>query len=441
MEKNTLLAILQQGEYDVPRLKKWVAHHDPAEKVSPPDWTPKLKLINVISGILFFLPPLVGIQIAVALLTPVEMLIRWSIYTVASCKLAYLKFRGLKVIGIAGSYAKTSTKNVLYHTLSDQLPTVMTPKSVNTLLGIADVILHQLSSKDKVFIVEFGEYHLEDIPNLTRFVRPHLGILTPLGRQHLELLGGFDNIVKTMSEFVRFFEKNPERLLVHEQNRAHFPNVISSYYGASPKAQLRVFNVAVSRAGTEFEVFNQTIHGTTQTWQVFSPLYGEHQAINSLCCFWIGGQFGLTSKAVIKRLATMPYITRRHQPTFADHNVLILDNSYNTNADSIKESLKLLNQLEPSRRFIVTLGFTETGDQAESLHRELGQLLASQVDYVGLIKAPWTQAIIDGFVAAGGDQRHVKVGDTQEAAFSQIQDKVIPNAVILFEGGYQEVYV
>lgn len=441
MKKETLLAILQQGEYDVPRLKKWMTHHDPTEVVTPPQWTGKLTLINALSTVLFFLPPIVGIELAVNLLNPAEQFVRWCIYTIASLKLTWFKLRGLKVVAIAGSYGKTSTKQLLHHTLSDQLPTLMTPKSINTLLGIADVILHQLHNHHKVFIVEFGEYHLEDIPNLTQFVKPHFGVLTPIGRQHLEQLGSFENIIKTMAEFVYFFADDPSRLLIHEQNRAHFPKLEASFYGASPKAQLRVFNVVVSRAGTEFEVLNQTNDNQTQTWQVFTPLYGEHQAINALACFWLGSKFGLTSGQVIKRLATMPYITRRHQPTFAEHNVLILDNSYNTNADSIKESLKLLNQLQPSRRLIVTLGFTETGDQAESIHRELGTLLADQVDYVGLIKAPWTDAIIEGFVAAGGKKTHIRVGNTQEEALAQIQTEIIPNAVVLFEGGYQEVYV
>ena len=438
-KKNTLLAIFQQGEYDHARLKKWYAdHRTNLPALEPEQWTPKLKLLNALSLVFFFLPTVTSLGIALVLITPFEMMLRQTLYTQASLKLWWYKWKGLQVVAIAGSYGKTSTKQILFHALSQEKSVLYTPESINTLLGIAQVIRKDLKPHHQVFIVEFGEYHPEDIPNLTRFVKPHFGILTPIGRQHLEIIGGFEALVKTFTSYIAFFQKKPATLLVAEQNKQYFPTLKLQYYGAAPESHWRVFNTRVTRAGTEYEVLDR-VHNVT--YQSFTPLFGEHQAINALTVFWLATLLHLPIDNVNRRLRTTPYITRRHQPTFAEHNVLILDNSYNTNPESAQESLRLLNQLEPTRRLLITLGFTELGTESDKIHYEFGQLLAKHVDYIGLIQAPWTQKIVDGFLAAGGSKDHLQVGASQEEAFAKIQAAVIPGSVVLFEGGFREVYV
>jgi UDP-N-acetylmuramoyl-tripeptide--D-alanyl-D-alanine ligase len=439
MTKTTLLAILQQSEYSSKQLQDWViAHGNDHLEIEPPKWTFKLKLINLLSSVFFFLPNLTAILMTLTLITPFETLLRWGIYLVASLKLAWLKSQGLNVVAIAGSYAKTSTKHILFHTFSESISTLMTPHSYNTLLGIAQVILKDLEPQHKLFIVEFGEYHPEDIPHLTRFIQPKWGILTPIGRQHLSIIGGFDEVINTFKTFVSHFTDHPDNLLSAESNRQYFPQKKTGFYGDEATSEYQVSKAIITRAGTEFDFVKKN---SDQPHPVFTPLFGEHQAINALTAFWLATKLQLPTTEVIKRLRTMPYIHRRHEPTFAENDVLILDNSYNTNAESIKDSLKLLNQLEPTHRIIITLGFTELGDQANQVHQELGALLAKKVDYVGLIKAPWSQSIIDGFIQAGGQESHIIVGTTQETALAQVQSHITPGSVVLFEGGYQEVYV
>src|SRR5690554_3802461 len=142
MNKTTLLAILQQSEYDVPRLKQWVKDHaSETQVIEPPEWTPKLKLINLVSSLLFFLPSVTAIAVATWVTFPLEQVIRWYYYFSATSKLLRAKKQGLVVVAIAGSYAKTSTKHILAHALGGSHQVLMTPKSINTLLGIAHVIL------------------------------------------------------------------------------------------------------------------------------------------------------------------------------------------------------------------------------------------------------------------------------------------------------------
>jgi len=440
MTITTLLAILQQSEYSTERLTKWYHQHQNENRhIQPSDWTPKLKLIRTITTFLFFLPLIPRITLATRLATPAEKILRSFIYRKAQNRLKLAKKQGLQVVAVAGSYGKTSTKTILTHALSlADHQVLMTPKSINTLLGISQVIEKELLPSHKLFIVELGEYYPQDIPQLLAFVQPHWGILTPIGIQHLEILGGFEQILATLEKFVEYFTTQPRHLLVAAKNRTYFSGQELQYYGSDDEDLYQVKNATVTRAGTEFTIADHHEH---QDYEVFTPLLGKHQAMNMLPAVWLAQQLQLPVIAVVKKLRTMPFITRRHEPTFAEQNVLILDNSYNTNVDSIKDSLVLLNQLKPARSFIVTLGFTELGDQAEKLHFELGKQLAATVDYVGLIKAPWTVAIQAGFVATGGDPQHLVVGDNQTTTFEQLKKDIIPNSVILFEGGYQEVYV
>jgi len=440
MTKKTLLAVLQQSEYDLPRWREWIKlHQGSLLDIQPAAWSLKLKLIQQLSSFFFFLPVVPAISFALWLTQPGEWLIRYRSYRQAQERLRAYRHQGLKVIAIGGSYGKTSTKHILRHTFSSQFKVLITPKSINTMLGIAQVITRDLQPEHQIFIVELGEYRPGDIKKLCDFLQPDYGILTPIGRQHLEILGSFENVITELSALPAYFSFDPEQVIIHEQNRAHLKQPMLTY-GTSQCSSLKVQNSRVSRAGTEFTVsWKDKPAFADQT--LFSPLFGEHQAVNTLPAFWLAQKLGQGEASVRKRIATLPFIHRRHEPTFWPQNVLILDNSYNTNADSVVESLKLLNQLEATRRFIITLGFTETGDASQQIHQELGRTLVNQSDYVGLIKGPATSDIVVGFTSNGGDESHIVIGPSQAAVFKLLQPHIIPGSVLVYEGGYQEIYV
>ena len=196
MKRETLLAILQQSEYDFYYFKQWYHRHKNEQEllIKPEKWTVKLRLINFISRCLFFLPTFLAIKYATLLLLVPESIGRVFIYQIASLKLAAYKKNGLKVVVVAGSYAKTSTKHLLFNLLRDETKLLVTPSSINIKLGIAQIICNNLAKTHQLFVVELGEYKLGDIQELLNYVQPHWGILTPITIQHLERMGSFANI-------------------------------------------------------------------------------------------------------------------------------------------------------------------------------------------------------------------------------------------------------
>lgn len=436
MQITTLLAILQQSEYDLDDFKRWYQdHHHQQLSIEPDQWTPKLRLIKQLSQTLFFFSELNQIIWATKIVTPIDLVIRTIYYTAASIKLWLLRRRGLKVIAIAGSYGKTSTKTIMAHLLGKEHTVLVTPKSINTLLGIAQVILSELKPSHTLFVVEFGEYNANDVAQLTSFTKPDFGVLTPIGRQHLERFGSLEKIVDTFMPLVSFFKTQPTHLLLDQVNQQYFTKLADFASYGDKTATLTVSNVNLSRQGTEFSVVLPS-----QTLTVFMPLYGAHQASNTLPSFWLANQLKLNLTTVAKQAATLPYLDRRHQPHYGENNVLILDNSYNTNADSVLASLTLINQLDASRRLIITAGFVELGTQTKPIHFQFGQQLAGSVDYLGLVETPWTEHIIDGFVAAGGKREHITIGKDFDDALAKLSGMIIPNSIVLFEGGWREVY-
>jgi UDP-N-acetylmuramoyl-tripeptide--D-alanyl-D-alanine ligase len=430
MRQTTLLAILKD-------FSRWYKdHHTEDLDLQPDKWTPKLKLIRQTMGILSFLPELQQVIWSTKIVEPIDRLIRWGYITVASIKLRWFRQRGLKVVAIAGSYGKTSTKTIMAHLLGKQQHVLVTPKSINTILGIAQVILSDLKSSHQLFVVEFGEYNANDVAQLTSFTQPDFGVVTPIGRQHLERFGTLENIVKTFEPLVSFFKLNPERLLLESDNAGYFTQIahFPTYVYDAPST-LHLSDTRLSRQGTEF-----IVHYPNSTQSVFMPLYGKHQAVNTLPSFWLAHHLNLNQDQVIKQAASLPYLDRRHQPHFGENNILILDNSYNTNPDAVTSSLALINQLDASRRLIITAGFVELGSESNTIHYHFGQQLAANVDYVGLVEAPWTSKIIEGFIDAGGKREHIAIGKDYDQALAKLSGMIIPNSIVLFEGGFREIY-
>lgn len=436
MKKVTLLAVLQQSEYDFVYFQRWLDRHqnDHELLIKPDHWTMKLVLINLISTLLFFLPVVVSIKLATFFVGVPENLFRHLIYYSAQWKLQFYQKRGLQVLIVAGSFAKTSTKHLLFNLLKDNLSVIATPESVNTKLGIARVIHRQLQAKNQLFIVELGEYQPGDMTTLLDFVRPQWGILTPLAQQHLERMGSFENIVKTFQEVTDFFAKQPKALLVHQANQKYFQHLYPwlSYY---PATNLKISQVAVNRQGTSFSLKAYDFQGE----KLFTKLYGEHQLENALPAFFLAQQLGLPLSEIAKQFANLPFINRRHQPFFGQNDVLVLDNSYNTNPEAIQTSLKLLAQLSKAQKIVITMGFVELGSQELTENRQLGELLAKKVDLLGVVDSTAAAAIKAGFLKTR-QKRDLFTGVDAKSIIKEMQMFIKPGATILIEGGSRELY-
>src|SRR3989338_8061358 len=143
------------------------------------------------------------IQIALVLLFfPFEWVVRKTIYSMARHKISQLQKNGLAVVGITGSYGKSSTKYFLKHLVSPHLKTVTSEGSINSPLALSLIILKHLHASHRLFIVEMGAYKKGEIAELARITQPHVGIITGISDQHIELFGSQKNIIEAKSELI-----------------------------------------------------------------------------------------------------------------------------------------------------------------------------------------------------------------------------------------------
>ena len=191
MPLRNLLYLLQLEEYDLSRFKNWLKN-DPGkivtEKKGRLNWTIKARAIFLLARFFsLFLPRPDSFILSVRILSPVDSLLKKIVVILAKIKL-FLVHRNLIVIGITGSWGKTTLKERLYDLLKNKYRVSKTEVNNNTLLGIAKTIF-LLKRNEEIFIAEMAAYKRGEIKEICLLVRPKIGIITVIGPMHLERFG------------------------------------------------------------------------------------------------------------------------------------------------------------------------------------------------------------------------------------------------------------
>jgi UDP-N-acetylmuramoyl-tripeptide--D-alanyl-D-alanine ligase len=383
------------------------------------------------------------------LLTPIEFFIQYKIIREAQKKLAKIN---PTIIGITGSYGKTSVKHILAHILSFHWPTLSTPGSVNTLMGISRIIREQLKPEHKIFIVEMGAYYKKSIEKLCQLTPPHYGILTAIGNVHYERFKNTLNIARAKFELVHAVLENEGKMIInvndvnphfiHEfVDQENFPQIITVGYHAEKKIktpQISIQHVQENKTGITFELI-----ANEKTYLIQAPLYGKHQALNIALAFSLAHLMGMSAEAIIKSISTLPQITHRLAVTyFEKNNITIIDNAYNSNPEGFKASLQLLQTLCPAqgRKILVTPGIVELGKLHHEVHYELGQLASQSVDLALIVSPHRIRSFIKGFLKHKEQVNKLLMFESFKAAKAWLDKHAKPGDVILYENDLTDLY-
>ena len=253
-----------------------------------------------ISIFLFSEVAVINLTIANLLIYPLERTINGA-YLLSAKK--RIKTFQPKVIGITGSYGKTSTKYILHQILSQKFNTLMTPDSYNTPMGICKVIRGELTAEHEIFIVEMGAYKRGDIRELCNLASPQIGILTAVGPQHLERFKSIENIAKTKYELIEslppgglaVFNCDNEICAGLADKREHDGNPVRRYAtepfpvaSASERAELTATNIQHTDEGLAF-----TIHTSVGPAEIRTQLLGRHNVSNILAATAVAIECGM----------------------------------------------------------------------------------------------------------------------------------------------------
>lgn len=428
----TKLAILQQGEYEWRQYEEWMKSHSQQKLVVvPKKMTLKLSLLASIATLF---GRLMGedqaLRFGLFLLGVPQWIITQWILTTAKWKLRRLQRKGLKVIAVAGSYAKTSTKHTLAHVLSGAYVVHSTPGNINRALGIAKEIQESLTPAHQFFIVEMGEYDRGDIAEMTSFVAPSYAIITPITIAHLERFSGPEEIETEIFDVLRY---STAKGIVHQSNQTIAQRLElddrCSYYDPQIISQ-----VTVSRAGTEFTIPSYFAE------PLFISLFGRHNAENTLPAIVLATSVSMTPEQIRSQLASLPVVPHRLEPTLLERQIFVLDNGYNSNPSSAIQALEVLSQLEGSQKIVCTPGFVELGKDQEHYNEVFGTQIAKVADLVLLMQGVNTTALLNGLKQAKFPQDSIVLAATEVEGMNKISTRLKPNAVILFENSIPELY-
>lgn len=440
----TLLTILQQGEYDRRVFWHWVktkrssAEVERLNQIKPERWTPKLRLIRRVAGIL---SPVVGAARAViwaSLLTELPQyfftgLILWF----SARRLRHLQEQGLAVIAVAGSYGKTTTKQHLRHLLSSSHYTLMTPESVNTPLGIAAIIRHQLTPKHSVFIVEFGEQKAGDLRRLNHFVRPDITVVTPIGFAHSEHFGSEKKLTSAFTELTNHPYQSA-LFLVDDHNRGIFdPTGETVWYGTKSDSPFRLSDVK-----STFRKTTAVLHSPQGKLDVATTLWGEHQLASALPGIALMSA-DKTLPDFARLLKYMPTVPRRLEIHHNFNGTDMVDNSYNTNPGSWKQMKELVASLSPKKVVVVTSGFVELDSETvEKEHSQLGQDLQNHTSGVVIIRSRYNKTLRERLAqhASKKESFWYAEADSLNEGLEIIRHQRWPLEVLWLEGGCRELY-
>lgn len=347
------------------------------------------------------------------------------------------------VIGVAGSYGKTSTKTILAQILSSAYPTLATPRSFNTPMGLCRVIREQLQPTHRFFVAELGAYQRGEIRQLAQLVHPTIGILTAVGPEHLERFGSMENVIKAEFEIIEALPKSGlaivngyDPICCDLAQRARCP--AQTVGGDDPsQAILWADEIALTSSGLRF----QLRHRDGRQAEVSTQLLGRHNVVNILMASAAALHCGLAFEALPAAIGRLEPVEHRLQLVANENGVVVIDDTYNSNPRGAQAALETLASFSGGRRYLVTPGMVELADLQDSAHREFGRQAAAVCDGVILIGPRRTRAIAEGLGAAGFAQDRLHITGSLAEATERLKVLLQRGDAVLFENDLPDNYV
>lgn len=356
-------------------------------------------------------------------------------------------FPNLLVIGITGSYGKTTMKEVMAAILSQKFRTLKTPENINTPLGVSGLILEKLTADTEILIAEMGAYERGDIRALCDIAPPDIAVLTGINEAHLERFGSMENTIAAKFEIVDAAKQNCVVLLnaddsrVMKEHPAHTGSRKTFFYSSEndPMAQTRAtdINFFEDGSGVGFEL----AAGNDSLGYIKAPFLGEYITGIIGGAALIAQKLGMTREEIRAGTAGIMPIPHRLQAQRKENNILIIDDSYNGNPDGAKEAIHALSRFKGRRAVYVTPGLAEMGERVGTVHREIGKRLAKTAHCVVLIKNSVTPFIAEGLRENGFPQERIIWFNSAPEAHKKMPEILKSGDVALFQNDWPENYL
>jgi UDP-N-acetylmuramoyl-tripeptide--D-alanyl-D-alanine ligase len=324
-------------------------------------------------------------------------------------------------IAIAGSYGKTSMKELLATVLSEAGLVAATPGNKNVASSHA-IFAAKLTGKEKFLIVEFGEAKPKDVANFTKTINPNIGVITGIAPAHLNKYPDIDSVAEDIFSLAKFVKHQNTYVNGESQYIAKYLDSQDQIYSRKGITGWQVGKVINDYKGISFELVNGH-----QKLQLSSQLLGRHQIGPLSAVAVLALNNGLSIKQIEAGISkTKAFEHRMELKIIGD--AYVIDDSYNGNLEGIKAGLSLMAELNASRKIYVTPGLVDQGKETIKIHHRIGQMiLETNPDKVVLIKNSVTDSILAGLKGYNGEL----LIESNPLKFYLNLDKILANGDLL----------
>lgn len=373
---------------------------------------------------------------------------------------ALIKKHGPTVVGITGSYGKTSTKIILREILGSVAPTFVPPGSINSYMGVTREIREKLQPAHKYAVIEMGAYYIGSIRRMCTLTPPHAAIITAIGIMHLERFGGQDSVLKAKSELAQAVP--PDGILVVNgddpkcrQIARENPKKTVLYYGWDENnghLDAIIYDVTATDKGSNFKIRWQA-----EEYEGFTQLLGKPLLSNALASFTMACALGIAPQTVISAMRNVRTEKNRLEPVkvpisslrvkengngkpASPGQVLRLNDAYNSNPIGFAAALDVLGQVSGGRKILVTPGMIELGERQELENKTAATKAASVCDLVLVVGDTNKKALTDGLKEGGLEMQNCQEFADMHTALTYLSEYCQDGDVVLIENDLGDLY-
>jgi len=376
----------------------------------------------LVSGIVLFFQPLI---------------VLWRRQLIRRAKLKRKKLKNLLVIGITGSYGKTSTKEFLATILEERFKVLKTKEHQNSETGISQCILNDLREEHEVFIVEMGAYNKGGIRLLCDITQPKIGVLTGINEQHLALFGSLEKIIQTKYELIQSLTNGglaifngdnthcfklwgkttlPKKIYSLQSLIYEIPSDIWAYNIKSEKESLS-FRVVTKEEQTDFRM----------------NLMGEQNISNILAATTVAKELGLTLEEISKACQKIKPEQGAMKLLKRKDGLNVIDSIYSANPDGVISHLDYLKVWE-GQKIIIMPCLIELGGASGEAHKQIGQKIGEVCDFAIITTREKFREIKRAAIEKGMEEESILFMENPKLIYEKLRTLGKPGDIILLEG-------
>ncbi len=335
----------------------------------------------------------------------------------------------IPVLAVGGSNGKTTTKEMISAVLNEKFRVLKTEGNFNNHIGVP-LTLFRLTPRHEIAVLEFGTNHFGELKYLCDTAEPTHALITNIGKEHLEFFGDENGVAQEETELFRSVAAKGFAFVNSDDSflaAAGKKNRRTLRYGTTRSAEIRAARIHVSESGQP--AFTVVRRKRKDTMKVRLSVAGLHQVTNALAAVAVGTEFRVQKKKISQALETFTATSKRME-TITRNGIIILNDTYNANPDSVITALKTLKAMKVKGKKVVVLAdMLELGDKAEHEHAKIG-LEVSNLDFEFLL----TFGSLSRFTHEASKLAFAEHFDSKEELIASLKSQLAPGDAVLVKG-------